>query len=1169
MENSKRFWRTPLFLLLIAALCGSFAFVESSSVKAAPRLAPAPGDVVISEFRFVGPQGANDEFIELFNPKNTPVELNGLRIMGSNSSGTIGRRAILDNVILQPGQHYLLVNSGANAGLVALQDASYSTGMTEDGGIAITLDDETTIIDAVGLSAGSAYKEGTPLAPLSGSADQSYERKVGGSAGNCNDTNNNANDFLWNQTTSNPQNSSSQPLRCLVVTNVNSPAANGTYSAGATIDITVTFSNIVDVTGTPTLLLETGASDKSATYISGSGSDTLLFRYTVASGDTSGDLDYVATDSLALNGGTITGAIGIANLTLPAPGAAGSLGANKNIVIDNGINPSLVSIKRQTPSTTPTNANSLIFRVTFSEAVKNVDTTDFILHNNPSGANTDAAITTVTPVSNGIAYDITVSGGTTAPLASFNGDVGLDLNTAAQDITDISGNALSPAADPAVDEIYTVDNIAPAVTVERASGQAPSTSTTPVNFTVVFSEPIDGSTFAVNDITQNGSARFITWTISDSGDHRTFTLSAVSVAQNGTLEPSIAASRVTDLAGNNNSASTSMDNVVDFNDNVRPTVTVNQATTQADPTNAFPIVFAIVFSEPVNASTFTTADITQGGTATGITWSLADSGDHKTFSLSATAVTGAGTLVPSIAANRVADAVGNTNVASTSTDNSVTYSTAPPTSTRSVVINEIAWSGTKASESDEWIELYNTTGSPINLTGWVLKSDDNSPTISLTGQTIAANGYLLLARKSGTFRDITPSIIYGESNSALLNSGEVLRLKNAAGTDIDVANSYSGFGFTKWAAGTASPNYASMERGAYALNHPSEWVTYAGTPDVYDRSNNLVYGTPGKRNWINNTAIAITTIIADAPDPSLANQNVTVTVTVVGGVNIPSGTVAVTGANTNCTITLSGGTGSCAVRFTTVGSKTITATYSGDSTHPTSSDTETHQVSTSTVPVPTTVPTRVPPPELVVINEFVPRPGRDWNQDGVVNVKDEYIEVLNHGTVNVNLSGYSLDDEVNVGSSPYRLPAVTIRPGERYVFYGGETGLLLSDGGDGVRLLRPNGQLMDAYNYSIVGFPDQSFCRLPDNGGADDWRQNCFPTPGFQNSLSGVDDRPPTGTSGQLYCPIADTLPESFALAECAPFGNNIWRPAYWDQTGWYGQRFLPGIISKWPVFAE
>jgi hypothetical protein len=147
-------------------------------------------------------------------------------------------------------------------------------------------------------------------------------------------------------------------------------------------------------------------------------------------------------------------------------------------------------------------------------------------------------------------------------------------------------------------------------------------------------------------------------------------------------------------------------------------------------------------------------------------------------------------------------------------------------------------------------------------------------------------------------------------------------------------------------------------------------------------------------------------------------------------------------------------------------------------------------------PFRTSTPAPLPPPPLIGINEFVPRPGHDWNNDGVVNVGDEYIELINHGVIAVDLSGYSLDDEANIGSDPFRLPSVILKPGERIVFYGADTGLLLSDGGDGVRLLKPNGQLGDAYNYTVVKYPDQAYCRMPDNGGLDDWNTNCFATPG-------------------------------------------------------------------------
>jgi hypothetical protein len=126
------------------------------------------------------------------------------------------------------------------------------------------------------------------------------------------------------------------PPSAATVTSVTSTTANGSYNAGDVIEITVAFSKAVNVTGTPTLTLETGTTDRTISYFSGSGTGTLVFNYTVQPGDTSADLNYLATNALALANGSIKNANGNvnANLTLPAPGAAGSLGANKAIVID-------------------------------------------------------------------------------------------------------------------------------------------------------------------------------------------------------------------------------------------------------------------------------------------------------------------------------------------------------------------------------------------------------------------------------------------------------------------------------------------------------------------------------------------------------------------------------------------------------------------------------------------------------------------------------------------------------------------------------------------------------------------------------------------------------------------------------------------------------------------
>lgn len=129
------------------------------------------------------------------------------------------------------------------------------------------------------------------------------------------------------------------------INSVSATTANGTYQAEGLIDITVTFNDNVTVTGTPQMTLETGTTDQKASYFSGSGSTTLTFRYTVQAGDNSPDLDYVSTDALLLNGGTIRDNSGNNSvLSLPTPGAPNSLGANKNIVIGTNTAPTIVNL---------------------------------------------------------------------------------------------------------------------------------------------------------------------------------------------------------------------------------------------------------------------------------------------------------------------------------------------------------------------------------------------------------------------------------------------------------------------------------------------------------------------------------------------------------------------------------------------------------------------------------------------------------------------------------------------------------------------------------------------------------------------------------------------------------------------------------------------------------
>jgi hypothetical protein len=121
------------------------------------------------------------------------------------------------------------------------------------------------------------------------------------------------------------------------VLNVDSSAANGTYGIGSVIPIAVTFTGPVNAIGIPAITLETGAIDQVVNYSSGTGTNELIFNYTVSSGDVNADLDYISTAALSTQIQSIGGTA--ANLTLATPGNQYSLSNNKNIVID-GVIPS-------------------------------------------------------------------------------------------------------------------------------------------------------------------------------------------------------------------------------------------------------------------------------------------------------------------------------------------------------------------------------------------------------------------------------------------------------------------------------------------------------------------------------------------------------------------------------------------------------------------------------------------------------------------------------------------------------------------------------------------------------------------------------------------------------------------------------------------------------------
>ena len=194
--------------------------------------------------------------------------------------------------------------------------------------------------------------------------------------------------------------------------------------------------------------------------------------------------------------------------------------------------PRVTSIARQTPNTSPTNADSLTWRVTFSEAVRNVDAADFTRSGTSAPLSVAVVSTTV--------YDVTASGGN---LAGLNGTVTLGF-AGNQNIRDAAGNALTNTTPTSTHHnSYVLDNTAPTLTIS-----VPPTSTAAFTATFTFSEAVTG--FALSDITVgNGSASGFTAVTANRAWRATITPQAT-----GAVTVDVGANVATDTAGNGNGA---------------------------------------------------------------------------------------------------------------------------------------------------------------------------------------------------------------------------------------------------------------------------------------------------------------------------------------------------------------------------------------------------------------------------------------------------------------------------------------------------------------------------------------------------------------------------------------------------------------------------------------
>jgi len=433
------------------------------------------------------------------------------------------------------------------------------------------------------------------------------------------------------------------------VLNINSPASNGTYVAGQVIDVSVKFDQTVNVDttgGSPTLLLETGSTDRTAIYLSGSGTDTLTFRYTVQAGDSSADLDAQSTSALALNGATIQSvANNNAVLTLPALGGADSLAGQKALVV-NGISLTVNSVSVPA-SNTYTEGQNLDFTVNMSSIVNvtgspriaiTLDTGGTIYANYVSGSGSSALtfraiVAAGQQDNNGIVVgsSIDLNGGSIVDSWSNNAnptlhDVGATTGVQVDAIPPIIANINVPAAGyyHSGDVLSFTLNTSETVIVNSTGG------------TPQLSLNIGGSTVLADYVSGSGSTALVFHYTLKAGDNDLDGITIGALSSNGAT--------LKDAAGNN--LNVALQNVGATNrllvDTTAPLI---NAITPADanPTHANTLTYLATFSEDVTGVDAADFNLATNGTATGNIAGLTRIDAH-TYSITVNNVSGSGTL---------------------------------------------------------------------------------------------------------------------------------------------------------------------------------------------------------------------------------------------------------------------------------------------------------------------------------------------------------------------------------------------------------------------------------------------------------------------------------------------------------------------------------------------
>ena len=272
-------------------------------------------------------------------------------------------------------------------------------------------------------------------------------------------------------------------------------SVDGFHTNGQRIQVDVTFSAAVDITGSPQLELDFDGSPKAATCTAATNTTTMACRYTIGGTDSAPDGIAIAANKLTLNGGTIT-ATGSTTINADLDHAAVAIDAGDKV---DGILPTLVTTGPNAPRTS-TDGTKVI--LTFSETLSQVERTLFTIKSGTDTLSTTAASLTGTEQTT---VELTLATALTASATN------LTVGHGAGAFRDVAGNGSHHRTTPTL--ATAVTNVVVAAVAPTVSGVALTSTTAPyrvgedVEATVTFSAAVDISGSPKLQLNFDGAAK--------------------------------------------------------------------------------------------------------------------------------------------------------------------------------------------------------------------------------------------------------------------------------------------------------------------------------------------------------------------------------------------------------------------------------------------------------------------------------------------------------------------------------------------------------------------------------------------------------------------------------------------------------------------------------------